>query len=273
MRRDNSGSDRAVVIEAITGLVADERLGAVATIVSGPGLGGKAVLDFENGYIAGELPDDLADDVAADAKALMEHEQNRTLAYGDTEVFIETVAPLPHLVVFGAVHVAQPLSTMAHQLGFHVTISDARPAFTTNERFPDADRVLVGWPDELKDEIQLDRRTYVVLLSHDARFEDPVLPWVLDSPVKYIGAMGSRRTSAKRVEKLKGLGYSDEQIGRIHGPVGLDIGAEQPAETAISILAEMIQVRYGSGTGESLRGMARRIHAQRTDDKGDGADT
>ena len=259
-----------MVVEAIERLITDERLGAVVTVVAGPHLGAKAVIDFDAGYVAGELPPDLTADVLADAKALMEHEQNRTLSYADTEVFIETVAPPPHLVVFGAVHIAQPLSTMAHQLGFHVTVSDARPAFTTAERFPDADQVLVGWPDDLRDDIELDRRTYVVLLSHDARFEDPVLPWVLESPVKYIGAMGSRRTSARRVDKLKALGYSDEQIGRIHGPVGLDIGAEQPGETAISILAEMIQVRYGAGTGESLRGMTRRIHAQRTEDEGDG---
>jgi xanthine dehydrogenase accessory factor len=259
-----------VVIEAVERLISEERLGAVATVVAGPALGAKAVIDFEAGYVAGELPSEVKADVLADARALMEHEQNRTLSYGDTEVFIESVAPPPHLVVFGAVHIAQPLSTMARQLGFHVTVSDARAAFTTTDRFPDADRVLVGWPDDLKDEIELDRRTYVVLLSHDARFEDPVLPWVLESPVKYVGAMGSRRTSAKRVDKLQRMGYSDEQIGRIHGPVGLDIGAEQPAETAISILAEVIQVRYGSGTGESLVGTTRRIHAQRTEDEGDG---
>ncbi len=259
-----------MVTEAINRLISDERLGALATVVAGPDVGAKAVVDFDSGYVAGGLPGDVANDVLTDAKALMEHEQNRTLAYGDTEVFIETVAPLPHLVVFGAVHVAQPLSTIARELGFHVTVSDARAAFTTEERFPDADRVLVGWPDDLKDQIDLDRRTYVVLLSHDSRFEDPVLPWVLESPVKYIGAMGSRKTSAKRVDKLTALGYSEEQIGRIHGPVGLDIGAEQPAETAISILAEMIQVRYGSGTGESLVGTSRRIHAQRTEDEGDG---
>ena len=258
-----------MVIEAIEGLIAGERLGAVATVVAGPGLGSKAVIDFDAGYIAGELPSRVAGDALADARTLMEHEQNRTLRYDDTDVFIETVAPPPHLVVFGAVHTAQSLATIAKHLGFHVTVSDARAAFTTSERFPDADRVLVGWPDDLRDEIELDRRTYVVLLSHDARFEDPVLPWVLDSPVRYIGAMGSRRTSAKRVEKLQALGYSEEQIARIHGPVGLDIGAEQPAETAISILAEMIQVRYGAGTGESLRGTAGRIHAQRTEDEGD----
>ncbi len=260
-----------MVAEAIERLVADERLGAVATVVEGQYIGAKAVIDYDAGYVAGELPSEVAADVLADAKALMEHEQNRTLAYGGTEVFIETVAPPPHLVVFGAVHVAQPLSTMARLLGFHVTISDARAAFTTEERFPEADRVLVGWPNDLKDKVELDRRTYVVLLSHDARFEDPVLPWVLESPAKYIGAMGSRRTCAKRVEKLEAMGYRDDQISRIHGPVGLDIGAEQPGETAISILAEMIQVRYGSGTGESLVGTSRRIHPQRTEDAGDGS--
>jgi len=269
--RDHPGAGRAVVTEAVHQLIAEERLGAVATVVEGADLGSKAVIDYDAGYVAGALPGDIGGDVLADARALMEHEQNRTLTYGETEVFIETVAPPPHLVVFGAVHVAQPLSTIAGQLGFHVTVSDARAAFTTVERFPDADLVLVGWPDDLRDQIELDRRTYVVLLSHDARFEDPVLPWVLESPVKYIGAMGSRKTSAKRLDRLTGLGYSEEQISRIHGPIGLDIGAEQPAETAVSILAEMIQVRYGSGTGESLRGTARRIHAQRTEDAGDGA--
>lgn len=269
MRRNDSGFDRTVVVEALERLVTSERLGAVATVISGPDIGAKAVIDFNEGYVAGELPADVAGDVAADAKALMEHEQNRTLTYGDRDVFIETVAPPPHLVVFGAVHTAQALSTIAKHLGFHVTVSDARPAFTTPERFPDADRVLVGWPDALKDEIDLDRRTYVVLLSHDARFEDPVLPWVLGSPVKYIGAMGSRRTSAKRADKLRGLGYGDDDINRIHGPIGLDIGAETPAENAISILAEMIQVRYGSGSGESLRGREGRIHQQRAGEEAD----
>lgn len=265
---NDSSAGGAVVVEAIERLVAEERLGAVATVVEGAEFGAKAVIDFDAGYVAGELPEAVAADVLADAKALMEHEQSRTLSYGDSEVFIETVPPPPHLVVFGAVHIAQPLSTMARQLGFHVTISDARSAFTTPERFPDADRVLVGWPDDLKDEIELDRRTYVVLLSHDARFEDPVLPWILESPVRYVGAMGSRKTSATRVAKLQGLGYSDEQIARIHGPVGIDIGAETPAETAISILAEMIQVRYGAGSGESLVGTSRRIHPQRPEAEG-----
>lgn len=237
------------------------------TVVEGPDAGSKAVVDYEKGRIAGSL--EVDDDMLADARSLMDREQSRTLRYGDVEVFVETLAPPPTLVIFGAVHVAQALTELGSKLGYRVTVTDAREAFTTPERFPAATKVLVGWPEDVKDEILLDRRTYVVLLSHDARFEDPVLPLVLGSPAKYIGAMGSRRTHAKRVEKLEKLGYSAEDIARIHGPIGLDIGAETPEETAVSILAEMIQVRYGSGDGLSLRGREGRIHLQRTDDEGD----
>ena len=246
-------------MEAVARLVEEERLGAVATIVEGESVGTKAVID-ESGVIAGELPDLVAEDVVADAQALMVREQNRTLTYGDSSVFIETLAPPPQLVIFGAVHVAQPLSAIAEVMGYRVVVTDPREAFTTADRFPSADRVLVGWPDDLRDEIDIDARTFVVMLSHDARFEDPVLPWVLESPAPYIGAMGSRKTTAKRRDKLAALGYPEDQIDRIHGPVGLDIGGTTPAETAVAILAEMTMVRYGHGTGESLRGTSGRIH-------------
>lgn len=254
---------RTSVHEALRRLVAEERLGAVATVVEGEDLGAKAVLDYEDGLVAGSIPDEILEDVLADARALTENERSRTLSYGERDVFIESVAPSPRLLIFGAVHVAQPLSRMAKELGFGVAVSDARPAFTTQERFPEADQILVGWPDEVLEKLEIDRRTYVVLLSHDARFEDPLLPHVLRRPARYIGAMGSRRTHGRRVERLRGLGFSEEDVARIHGPVGLDIGAEQPAEVAVSILAEMIQVRYGSGTGASLRGRKGRIHTHR----------
>lgn len=271
MRWNHPGLHRAMVssLEAVRGLVRSERLGAVITVVNGPGTGVKGVIERTEGVIAGTVPSDIVDDVVADASGLMDREQSRTLTYGDRQVYIETVAPQPQLVIFGAVHIAQELCWMAHRLGFRVIVNDARPFFTTRERFPDAESVIVGWPDEVADRIDIDARTYVVMLSHDARFEDPVLPWVLDSPAKYIGVMGSRRTHRKRVERLRKAGFEDARIARIHGPVGLDIGAEQPGEVAVSILAEMIQVRYGSGSGLSLVGRAGRIHLQRTEDEGD----
>ncbi len=257
------------VLDASRSLVDEERLGAVVTVVEGDGLGSKAVIDRHRGVVAGELPAPHRDAILSDAVSLMDREQNRTLAYGDHVVYIESVAPQPHLLIFGAVHIAQELCRIAAGLGFVVTVNDARPTFTTAERFPEAAEVIVGWPDAIADRLSIDGRTYVVLLSHDARFEDPVLPMVLKSNAKYIGAMGSRRTHRIRLERLAEAGYSQEQLARIHGPVGLDIGAEQPGEVAVSILAEMIQVRYGSGTGESLVGRAGRIHLQRTEDEGD----
>ena len=257
------------VLVAVADLAKREQLGAVVTVVHGEAAGAKAAIDFDAGYVAGGVPAAIADDVLANARDLMRNEQNRTLAYGSQEVFIETVAPDPHLLIFGAVHIAQPLTTMAKQLGFTVTVNDARAVFTTRERFPDADDVVVGWPGDVMDRLTFDRRTYVVILSHDARFEDPVLPEVLSSSVRYIGAMGSRRTHRKRADRLREAGWDESEIERIHGPIGLDIGAETPAEVAVAILAEMIQVRYGSGNGLSLRGREGRIHLQRTEDEGD----
>ena len=255
-------------LEAIRRLQGEERLGAAVTVLSGPDEGSHAVLDADAGVVEGKLPPGLEDHILDDARQLMDQEQSRTLEYDEVSVFIETVAPQPRLVIFGAVHIAQPLAAFAVELGFSVTVSDSRPAFTTAERFPDAD-VALGRPEDVLSDLDLDRRTYVVVLSHDARFEDPVFPAVLRSPVRYIGAMGSRRTHEARRERLRATGFDPDAINRIHGPIGLDIGAETPAEVAISILAEMIQMRYGAGTGRSLRGREGRIHRQRTDDEGD----
>ncbi len=254
------------MLNAIRSLVADERLGATATVVAGPGLGTSAVIDAEQGLIAGELPEALVADVVADAAELMDHEQSRTLVYGDREVFIETLAPPPVLLLFGAGHVSQPLAVMGRQLGFRVIVADARPLWATEERFPDVDELIVAWPEKVLERIELDRRTYVALLNHDPRFEDPVFPSVKDAPVRYIGAMGSRRTHRARIERLLAAGWTEAETSRIHGPIGLDIGAETPEEMAVSILGEIVQVRYGHGSGISLRGSEGRIHAQRGDD-------
>lgn len=256
-------SDRDIV-DGYRRLVEDDVLGAVVSVVGGPERG-EAVLDAAGGVIAGSLPSAIAVDVVADAVELMRQEQSRVLGYGDHAVFVDTVAPSPRLVVFGAVHIAQPLTTMAGLAGFKVTVTDPRPVFATEERFPDADRVLPGWPAAVLSQLAFDRRTYAVILNHDARHEDPVLAALLRSEARYIGAMGSRRTHALRLERLAAEGFGPGDLERIHGPIGLDIGADGPAEVAVSILAEMIQVRYGAGSGVSLRGTSGPIHAARSD--------
>ena len=147
-------------------------------------------------------------------------------------------------------------------------VADARADWATEERFPDVDELIVGWPDAVFEHVPLDHRTYVVLLSHDARFEDPVFPAIHTVPVRYIGALGSRRTHRNRVARLTGEGWSEDEIARIHAPIGIDIGAEHPSEVAVSILAEIVRVRYGHGSGTSLRGREGRVHLQRGDEDG-----
>ena len=240
-------------LDAVAQLFEAEEFGSRATVVAGPALGQSAVIQARR-VIAGEVPSEIVDDVVHDAEALLDRERSQTLNYGDHEVYLESLVPRPHLMVFGAVHIAQELVPMARQLGFHVTVSDARPAFTTPERFPDADRLLIGWPDQIA--AVFDRRTYVVVLSHDARFEDPLWPLVMRSPVAYIGAMGSSKTAARRREKLLADGFSPQEVERIHGPIGLRIGAETPAEMALAILAEIVESRAKPGVPLELRGVA-----------------
>lgn len=252
--------------QAIQSLLDAEVFGSVATVVEGPDTGAKAVIDGAGVILAGELPAAIVDDVVADARTLMSHEQHRTLDYGEHSVFIETLAPPPDLLIFGAVHIGQALASFATQMGYRVTVVDSRAPFVTEARFPTAHRLLVGWPRDLMDQLQFDRRTWVIVLSHDPRHETPPLEAALKSEARYIGAMGSRRTHDLRVARLKELGFDDEDLARIHSPVGLDIGAETPQEVAVSILAEMTLVRYGAGSGISLRGVEGRVHKQRGDE-------
>lgn len=252
-----SPDHRAEVLAAADRMLAEERFGARVTVVAGEPLGLDAAIDLERGVVAGRLPPGIGDDVVSDATALVGREQAGTVAYGETEVFIDPLVPRARLVIFGAVHIAQALCTHARLLGFHVTVSDSRPAFTTAARFPEADELVVGWPDKLADRLVLDARTYVVVLSHDARFEDPLWPLVLPAPVRYLGAMGSRRTAEHRRRRLLEAGYEPAAVDRIHGPVGMDIGAEEVGEVAVAILAEMIEARRRPGDPPRLVGELR----------------
>lgn len=253
-------------LEAIQGILDREEYGSVITFVDGPRLGAKVVLGSEAQVMTGELPPDIADDLTADARVLMDHEQHRAMEYPPHTVFIESLAPPQEMVIVGAVHIGQSLASFAGQMGYRVTVVDSRGAFATPDRFP-ATRIVVGWPEKVLDQITFDRRTWLVILSHAPAHEDPVLEAALKSPVRYIGCMGSRRTQDLRVGRLREKGFSDEDIARVRGPVGLDIGAESPQEVAVSILAEMTMVRYGHGTGISLHGIEGRVHKQRPEDE------
>jgi xanthine dehydrogenase accessory factor len=248
------------VLGAVAALGHSERLGAMITVLSGPDSGSAVVVDRISGVTAGQGKGWLTADIRSDADDLMDREESKALVYGDWRVFIDTIAPPPVLLMFGAGHIAQSLAQFAKGTGFRVVVADARADWATPERFADVDELIVAWPERVFEHIDVDMRTYVVLLSHDSRFETPVFNAVHDKSIRYLGALGSRRTHALRVERLLAGGWSDAEIDCIHGPIGLDLKARTPAETAISILAEMIQVRYGAGTGPSLRESELAIH-------------
>jgi xanthine dehydrogenase accessory factor len=164
-------------------------------------------------------------------------------------VFIDPIVPAPHIAIIGAVHIAIALSTMARAAGYRVTVIDPRTAFLNTERLPDADRLIAKWPDEALPLLDLGARDAAVCLAHDPKFEDPALGVLLRSPTGYIGAIGSRTTHGKRVARLRDAGFSDEEIARIHSPVGLDLGAATAEEIAVSILAEVVAARRGRSGG------------------------
>ena len=159
------------------------------------------------------------------------------------QYFIETFAPPPRIVVFGAIQAAIPLVRMAHELGYRVVVTDAREAFASRARFPDADDVLVGWPDEVADQVALSSDDAVVVMSHDPKLDEPAIVAAVRAGCRYIGAMGSRRTQAGRRERLLAEGLTEEDLARLHGPIGLDLGGREPAEMALAILAEIVAER------------------------------
>jgi len=157
-----------------------------------------------------------------------------------------------HLIIVGAIHIAIPLHRLAKLMGYRVTVVDARAKFATKERFPEADELIVSWPDEALATLTLDNSTYVVILTHDPKFDLPALRSVLGKDVGYIGAIGSRKTNQNRFDALRGEGFTGEQISRVHGPIGLDLGGRGAEETALGILAEITATRFG-GTGTFMR--------------------
>jgi xanthine dehydrogenase accessory factor len=174
------------------------------------------------------------------------------VARRDGDMFVEPFRRPAHLVIIGAIHIAIPLHRLAKLMGYRVTVIDARAKFATKERFPEADELIVGWPDEAMGKLAIDNSTYIVILTHDPKFDLPALRSVLTKDAGYIGAIGSRKTNQNRFDALRKEGFTEEQLARVHGPIGLDLGGRGAEETALGILAEITAVRFG-GSGVSMR--------------------
>jgi xanthine dehydrogenase accessory factor len=225
----------------------------VATIVAGPGVGA-SVRVLETGQVLGSLPLKARDDdlrAAALGALGRQTSTSRELETdsGPVTFFLEVFPRQPRLVIFGGVQIAVALVPLAKALGYRTIVADGRESFIGRDRFPQADELILAWPEEAFERIGLDSACYVCVLSHDPKFDEPALQIALRSPAAYVGAIGSRKTQQARRDRLHETGLTDEQIKRLHGPIGLDLGGRQPAETALAILAEMTAVRYG-GTAQ-----------------------
>jgi xanthine dehydrogenase accessory factor len=233
-------------------LIEGNGAGALATVVSGELVGAKLLVPGE-GATQGGIHADLDARIASDARELLAAERNSireyTLGDGKVEVFIESFPPPQRLFIVGAVHIAIPLHHLAKMLGYYVTVIDPRSTLATPARFPAADSIMVEWPDDAMKLLGLDRGTSVVVLTHDPKFDHPALMAAVQSEARYVGAIGSRTTNERRMEALREEGVTEEQIVRIHAPIGLDIGAQTPAEIALAILSEIVATRYGRDGG------------------------
>ncbi|AOR31372.1 XshC-Cox1-family protein [Streptomyces fodineus] len=263
------GPARPVVADALAAAARGEAA-AVARITQGPAdLMGRAVLvrsdgSYEGGF--GGHPE-LDRTAAEEARAMLDAGRTGTLRIGASgsrcgeplTLLVESSVPAPRMIVFGAIDFASALVRMGKFLGYHVTVCDARPVFATKTRFPDADEIVVEWPHMYLERTETDGRTVLCVLTHDAKFDVPLLKLALRLPVAYVGAMGSRRTHEDRNKRLREVGVTDLELARLRSPIGLDLGARTPEETALSIASEIVAGRRG-GSGVSLTGAHTPIH-------------
>lgn len=261
-------------LEALVGDIEEHRPAATATVVAHPDpawVGRRLVIRTDE--VTGTLGSARADAaVTDDARGLLDTGRSGVLTFGPDgerrgegmDVFVASFAPRPRMLVFGAIDFAAAVARQGSLLGYRVTVCDARPVFATKARFPTADDVVVEWPNRYLAAQQaagdIDSRTVICVLTHDPKFDVPLLEVALRLPeVGYIGAMGSRRTHEDRMARLREAGLNDDELARLSSPIGLDLGARTPEETAVSIAAEIIAQRWG-GTGRPLADTGGRIH-------------
>ncbi|MFE5302051.1 XdhC family protein [Streptomyces sp. NPDC056632] len=253
--------DRETLTTALDAARSRETI-ALARITDGPAeLLGRAIAVHPDGSYEGSLGGrpSLSRTAAASARAMLEAGRTGTCVIGEDgsscglplTLLVDSSVPAPRMIVFGAIDFTESLVRLGKLLGYHVTVCDARPVFATRARFPDADEVVVDWPHRYLHATRTDHRTVLCVLTHDAKFDVPLLKVALQLPVAYIGAMGSRRTHQNRTQRLREAGVTDDELARLRSPIGLDLGAHGPEETALSIAAELVAERHG-GSGQSL---------------------
>jgi xanthine dehydrogenase accessory factor len=247
-------SDPAV-LDRLVRAVEEEEWAVRFTVIDGEPVGAE-LLVLESGETVGSGPPELAQH----AQELIRGGRSQVLVLEDRTIFCDVLGPAPRLFVYGAVDTAEALSRAAKGVGWRAIVADARGKFATRERIPSADELIVAWPDEALARIEPDHATAIVVLTHDDKFDVPALKTALESDAFYIGALGSRRNQERRRERLLEAGVDESELERLSGPCGLDIGAISPAETAVSILAEILARRAGRDGG-SLKEARGRIHA------------
>jgi xanthine dehydrogenase accessory factor len=234
--------------------------GALVTVMKGSNPGAR-LLVRPDGSTAGSLGDEaLERAAAAHADELMWAERSEPREEGDVLLFVDVVFPAPRLVVFGAIDFAAQLCTLARTSGWRPYVVDPRGFFARRERFPDAEEVVVGWPEQAFERLGgIDRAMAIAVLTHDPKLDDAALEIALRSPAAYVGAMGSHRAQAKRRDRLLAKGLTNEELERLSAPIGLDLGALTPEETALSIMSEIVALRRGRDGGR-LAHAGGRIH-------------
>ena len=233
------------IFEEISSVIESEQPAVSVTVTRGPdAVLGRELLVRENGYFTGSLSNGLTEQALGLISGVFSQgTSQRTALKDEIEVFLEPIFPPPTLVVVGGVHIAVALISLAKTLGYRTTIIDPRKAWGNRERFPEVDQLIQAWPDEAFEQIEITRTTAIATLTHDPKLDDPALRVALPSPAFYVGALGSQTTQAKRRERLLHQGMTESQLERLHGPVGLDIGAQSPEEIALAIMAEVVATR------------------------------
>jgi xanthine dehydrogenase accessory factor len=233
--------------ERVNRLIQEERTGAIVTVIAGPDnlLGRKLFIESDQQEWSGSIDPSFDATITQLARSAIQRGRVEQMALAEEgiELFVEVLLPPPALIMVGGVHIAITLATLAKTQGYRTIVIDPRQAFGNDERFPHVDQLLRGWPEEAFVQLKINENSAVAILTHDPKIDDPALQSVLRSPAFYIGALGSRKTHARRLDRLRGEGFTEQELDRIYAPIGLEIDAQTPEQIALAVMAQIVKAR------------------------------